>query len=166
MTIQFPAWRPESHPEFDTVMTTANSEILTLLQDDAAFRTSILRDPRVIHSRLYAHFAPPDHPEYAGTYRGTSGTSLEGRFMGGPSVIQMGKTFNFRTPAEVPDATDKLLAVVHGMMAGAETSWDQLWALTNLFAQFGAIHPFLEGNGHVQRALFAAAASAMDSCGH
>jgi hypothetical protein len=35
----------------------------------------------------------------------------------------------------------------------------QLLTLTHLFCWFGKIHPFLDGNGHIQRALFAAAAT-------
>lgn len=34
----------------------------------------------------------------------------------------------------------------------------KLLTLTYLFCWFGKIHPFLDGNGHDQRALFAAAA--------
>ncbi len=161
MANEFPSWHPEAHPDFDAAMTTASVEILDRLRDDPVFRSSILEDPQVLHRHLYKHFVPPSHPEYAGTYRGTLGTSLEHRIMGGPSVIQQGKTFNFREPAGVPDATERLLADVRTMIARAATPWEQLWALTNLFARFGAIHPFLDGNGHVQRALFSAAALEM-----
>jgi len=38
----------------------------------------------------------------------------------------------------------------------------QLLTLTHLFCWFGKIHPFLDGNGHVQRALFAAAATDLE----
>jgi len=54
-----------------------------------------------------------------------------------------------------------LLATVNGELEearGAER-YVQLLYLTHLFAWFGAIHPFLDGNGHIQRALFAAAAA-------
>ncbi|TIQ21929.1 MAG: Fic family protein [Mesorhizobium sp.] len=38
-------------------------------------------------------------------------------------------------------------------------SFKRLIALTYTFCWFGKIHPFLDGNGHVQRAIFAAMAT-------
>ena len=35
-----------------------------------------------------------------------------------------------------------------------ETDYDKLLALAYTFCRFGQIHPFLDGNGHVQRAVF------------
>lgn len=161
MATPHPEWHPLQDPTYDAVMTEANAVLLRELTEDPVLRAAILADPRVIHRRLYAPFAPASHPEYAGTYRGTPGTSLEHRVMGGPSVLKPGETVYFAQADLAPTATTKLMAEVRAQMAQVDTPWEQLSTLAYLFATFGAYHPFLDGNGHVQRVLFAAAALEM-----
>lgn len=161
MAIKHPEWHPLGHPGYETAMSAANDMLLTRLAADPEFRASILADPRDLHRLLYAPFAPASHPEYAGTYRGEPGTSLERRVMGGPSVIDPGEVFGFLKASAVPGAIAHLLNDVRAEMASADAPWLKLRTLAYLFATFGAYHPFLDGNGHVQRTMFAAAALEM-----
>ena len=161
MTIQHPEWHPQRLTGFDARMTVESAALLLQLQTDPAYRRASLDDPRILHHRLYASFAPTTHPEYAGGYRGAAGTSLALRVMGGPSVIVEGQTFNFMEPESVHPAMTGLVQTVRERIDTPSRPWDQLVTLSYLFSMFGFIHPFLDGNGHVQRSLFAAAALEM-----
>ncbi|MEQ7154285.1 Fic family protein [Brevundimonas aurifodinae] len=161
-TIKHPEWHPQRLPEFDARMAVESAALLQQLQTDSVYRRACLDDPRLLHRRLYAPFAPPTHPEYAGAYRGAPGTSLALRIMGGPSVMFEGQTFNFMEPETVRPAMEGLIETVRERIDTLRQPWDQLVTLSHLFSQFGFIHPFLDGNGHVQRSLFAAAALEMN----
>jgi len=71
-----------------------------------------------------------------------------------------GKHFDFRPPSQVLGDIQSLLTAINVGIEklGSASNYDKLDHLSNMFCQFGAIHPFLDGNGHVQRALFAASA--------
>jgi fido (protein-threonine AMPylation protein) len=81
--------------------------------------------------------------------------------MGGPSVLVPGQMFGFLESKKVPAAMTRLTGEVRQAMVEADSDWARLSTLAYLFATFGFNHPFLDGNGHVQRALFAAAAIEM-----
>lgn len=156
-----PEWQAYTMPNYDAVMTRACTELQQRILVDPAYRASILTDPRELHRALFAQFTPPGFPEYAGTYRGTAGTSLEGRRMGAPQIFDLKKSFAFEEPEKVAAALDFMFSEVRRELvpARAATPYVQLLTLTHLFCWFGKIHPFLDGNGHIQRALFAAAAT-------
>lgn len=156
-----PEWQAYTMPGYDAAMTGACADVQQLILDDAAYRSSVLTDPRDLHRVLFAAFTPPGFPEYAGTYRGTAGTSLERRRMGAPQILDLKKSFAFEPPEKVAVALDFMLSEVRRelVLARSATPFVQLLILTHLFCWFGKIHPFLDGNGHVQRALFAAAAT-------
>tara|TARA_R110002051_G_scaffold37159_6_gene80052 strand:+ start:6076 stop:6738 length:663 start_codon:yes stop_codon:yes gene_type:complete len=158
---EYPEWHPEEAPDYDSNLSASGAQVLTRLRSDAGFCASVLTDPRELHRTLYAHFAPAAYPEYAGTYRGTPNSPLESRYSGCQSLLDGQPQLRFLSPEQVPSAMENILPAIAAMRANAETPWDRLWALTNLFVQFGKVHPFLDGNGHVQRVLFAAGALEM-----
>lgn len=155
-----PEWQAYAMPNYDAVMTEGCAAIQRRILTEPAYRTSVLTDPRDLHRSLFAHFTPAGHPEYAGTYRGTAGTALEHRRAGAPQLFSPQKSFSFEPPENVAPALDQLLSEIRRELvpARAATPFVKLLTLTHLFCWFGKIHPFLDGNGHVQRALFAAAA--------
>lgn len=159
--MDLPKWRLHESPGYDPIMADMCAAIATRIQADPAYRISLLKDPREGHSALFTRFAPAGHPEYAGTYRGTPGTSLEHRLIHAPGITDTTQFFAFTAPARVPAKTADLLATVNRerKQARGAGNYIQLLHLTHLFAWFGAIHPFLDGNGHIQRILFAAAAA-------
>ena len=142
-----PEWQAYTMPNYEAVMTQACATLQQRILADPAYRSEILTDPRDLHRALFAEFTPPGYPEYAGTYRGTAGTSLEGRRSGAPQIFSPQKSFSFDEPDNVAAGLDFMLSEVRRELTPA------------LFGWFGKIHPFLDGNGHIQRALFAAAAT-------
>lgn len=158
MQSNFPPWEPEQEADFDSTMATASANILRRVQNDGEFRAAVLADPRDLHNALYSPFAPSAYSYYAGNYRGTQNTALEHREAFAPSLIVRGGTFQFIPAADVASSMQQLLPQLHQMRSVASSRWDKLFALTCSFVQFGKIHPFLNGNGHVQRVLFAAGA--------
>lgn len=160
MTKAPPPWQAHSASDFDVAMGVRCAELLVQIRTDPALRQGILADPRGLHEDLFLRFAPPGHPEYAGTYRGTPGTTLESRRMLAPSELEPGTEFEFAAPAEVPARMQKLLAETSGLLADkSNDDTGKLIGLSYTFCWFGKVHPFLDGNGHVQRAVFAAVAT-------
>ena len=123
-------------------------------------RSRILADPKRLHAELFADFTPAGYAEYAGTYRGTPGTTLANRRSTAPSQLKQGSEFEFVSPDEVEGRMERMLNEVHRFLGeGNAGDYGNLLLLTYAFCWFGKIHPFLDGNGHVQRALFATIAT-------
>ncbi|MCA3567011.1 MAG: Fic family protein [Bradyrhizobium sp.] len=135
-------------------------QLLAEIVADPHRRKAILADPIDLHRELFAPFAPPDHLEYAGTYRGTPGTALCDRRISAGSQLEPGKEYEFCLPGDVAPRMAELLKNSRDLLADAHADdFGRLIALTYTFCWFGKIHPFLDGNGHIQRAIFAAMAA-------
>jgi hypothetical protein len=119
----------------------------------------LLCDSRPLHLALFAGLAPADWPDAAGTWRGTPGTTvataaravflarrlpgLRGRDLCLPAV-------------EVAPAMADLACRLHDLWdhrPGAADPWRDaaFTALAEVTARFFAIHPYMDGNGHVWR---------------
>lgn len=161
---QPPEWQAYALPNYDPEMTRVCAALQARILVDTGFLWSILTDPRDLHRSLFVNFTPTGYQEYAGTYRGMVGTSLERRRMGAPQLLNPERSFPFEKPEEVGSRIDFLLHEVRRELVAARsaTPFVQLLTLTHLFCWFGKIHPFLDGNGHIQRALFAAAATELE----
>ena len=76
------------------------------------------------------------------------------------SQIDLGTEYEFCLPGEVPPRMVELLKNTHALLGeGSADDYGKLVALTYTFYWFGKIHPFLDYNGHIQRAIFAAMAT-------
>ena len=160
MTSSPPPWQAHNAADYDSTMTARCTSLLTEIIVDPERRQAILSDPRDLHRELFASFAPPNHGEYAGSSRGTLKTSLTNRRISAVRQMEPGSEFEFCLPAEVPARVDRLLLQTRGCLGDASADdFGKLIALTYTFCWFGKIHPFLDGNGHVQRAIFAAMAT-------
>ena len=160
MTSSPPPWQAHNAADYDSTMTARCSSLLTEIIADPERRQAILSDPCDLHRELFASFAPPNHGEYAGTYRGTLKTALTNRRISAVRQMEPGSEFEFCLPAEVLARVDRLLLQTRGCLGDASANdFGKLIALTYTFCWFGKIHPFLDGNGHVQRAIFAAMAT-------
>lgn len=151
------SWKPHESPMYDQIL---NSECPAALRGikalDSGARLAFIRDPRGMHAQLYTLLTPPAHPEYAGTYRGTPGTSLEGRRSG--AVREDGEHQEFLAPekvAEWMETVGKQAQKIFCLPSGTRPE-DVFSEITRLFYLFGLVHPFLDGNGHIQRLIFAA----------
>lgn len=132
-------------------------QVVTSLPPDA--RIAALRDLRPIHHALFDGLAPPEWPDAAGTWRGTPGSSLATA----PRAVFLARRLpglRFRDlclPAEaVPDAMATLAEALQKLWddaPGRTDPWrdDAFVALAAVTARFFAIHPFMDGNGHVWR---------------
>lgn len=151
-------WQAHDSANYDEVMRDRCSALLDEINKDKDRRKQILNDPRNLHRELYSSFAPAKHPEYAGAYRGTPNTTLFDRTLSSPSVLNPGKFYDFISLSEVGICMDKLLTTICGWFSESNDDYGKLLALAYAFSWFGKIHPFLDGNGHIQRAIFAAVA--------
>lgn len=157
----YPPWQLHLAEGYDEAMHLAAIRILGRLAGDADYRRSILTDPRDLHASLFKEFVPASNPEYAGTYRGTIATSLEKRELSAPTLFKAGGHFTFEASEGLPGKVDWLLGNITQELAEARNAppYAQLLLLTHLFCWWGKLHPFLDGNGHIQRILFAAVAA-------
>lgn len=155
-----PPWQAHNAANYDSDMTTRCSALLGEIVSDLARRRGILADPRNLHRELFAPFAPPGHDDYAGAYRGTPGTALVDRRMSSESQLEPGVEYEFCLPGEAPGRMGEMLQNTYALLGDASADdYGKLLGLTYTFCWFGKIHPFLDGNGHVQRAIFAAMAT-------
>jgi fido (protein-threonine AMPylation protein) len=153
-------WQAHNAPGYDSAMSSRSSVLLQEIVSNPSRRRALFADPRDLHRELFAPFAPPGHAEYAGSYRGTPDTTLVGRRISAESQLEPGTEYEFCLPGEVPARMATLLKHTDNWLGEASTDdYGKLVGLTYTFCCFGKIHPFLDGNGHVQRALFAAMAA-------
>jgi fido (protein-threonine AMPylation protein) len=134
-------------------------KILARIATDHANRRQLLANPRLLHHELFQQFTPPGCVEYAGTYRGAPGTTLEGRAIHIDSQLRESETFELMPARHVEEGMDYLHQTLAREMEKACTKEQRITLLAMHFALFGRIHPFLDGNGHVQRLLFASLAA-------
>lgn len=154
-----PPWQAHSQPDYDARMRSRCDALLLAIGQDPKVRQGIFADPRTLHRELFHDFTPAGCPEYAGTYRGTVGTTLERRAIEAESQLKPGETYVFLAPALVAGRMLSLLDEIAQWQREADDDRSRLLGLSYAFCWFGKIHPFLDGNGHVQRALFAAMAA-------
>jgi len=153
-------WQAHTARNYDGDMTARCRQLLAEIIADSDRRQAILTDPRDLHRELFAAFAPPAHGDYAGTFRGTPGTTLADRRMSSESQIEPGVEYEFTLPREVPGRMTTLLTSTQALLGDAKADdFGKLIGLAYTFCWFGKIHPFLDGNGHVQRAVFAVMAT-------
>ncbi|MBA5636167.1 Fic family protein [Duganella sp. LX20W] len=152
-----PEWMPHESPAYDEILrTSCATEMQRLAAASSEERLRFISDPREVHSRMYAGLAPEGYPEYAGTYRGTLGTTLEGRRS--RAYREDGRLQDFSEPdrvarwmGEVAKQATKIFDLPSGTNSHIVIS-----EIVRLFYVFGLTHPFLDGNGHIQRLIFAA----------
>ena len=155
-----PGWQAHTASGYDGAMTARCDRLLAEIVADPGRRQAILADPRDLHRELFASFTPTSHPEYAGTYRGTPDTPLADVRMSAGSQIDPEVVYEFCPPREVPWRMTELGVNTYSLLNEPnQDDYDKLIALAYTFCRFGKIHPFLDGNGHVQRAVFAVMAT-------
>ena len=101
-----------------------------------------------------------DRRDRAGGYRGTPDTPLADVRMSAGSQIDPEVVYEFCPPREVPWRMTELRVNTYSLLNEPnQDDYDKLIALAYTFSRFGKIHPFLDGNGHVQRAVLAVMAT-------
>ncbi|MCC5973490.1 MAG: Fic family protein [Rubellimicrobium sp.] len=122
-------------------------------------RLVLLCDSRPLHLALFTGLAPADWPDAAGTWRGSPGSSV----VDAPRAVFLARRLpglrarDLCLPAaEVPAAMDDLaqhLCSLWDQRPGADDPWRDagFQALARMTARFFAIHPYMDGNGHIWR---------------
>lgn len=107
---KYPEWEPHTHPDYDAILhADCGVQLQRLRAGPSSIRRHFLADPRAVHKALYGQLTPPGYEEYAGTYRGTVGTTLEHRYVASDPFGE-GATYCFARPEEV----EKCMALVSG----------------------------------------------------
>ncbi len=123
-----------------------------------ARQLALLQDTRPLHRALFAPLLPPARRGFAGQYRGTPGTPVE-RSARAVFVARRApglKPRDLCTPAaEVAAAMAALAQRIEALWRAAEPappSPDAAFAqLAEVSHGFLAVHPYVDGNGHVFR---------------
>lgn len=157
MTNTHPRWQAHKSTNYNQKMTIACDDLLKTIIIDKSQRTLVLSNPAKIHLELFKDFTPQGYEEYAGIYRGTPNTTLACREVSSTSQIDENSTYNFLISSQVTSAIEWLINTSNEYIKNRSkySSTEKLIAITNTFCWFGKIHPFLDGNGHIQRAFFA-----------
>jgi hypothetical protein len=117
-----PTWQVHHATNYDSAMTGRCTALLGQIISDPARRWDILADPRNLHRELFASFAPPGQDQYAGTYRGTSGTALASRRISSERLIEPAGQYEFWLPGEVPARINQLLEHTHAWLADTKAN--------------------------------------------
>jgi hypothetical protein len=116
-------------------------------------------DTRALHSALFSGFAPAAWPDAAGTYRGTPGSSMAHA----PRAVFLARRLpGLRSrdlcaeaavvPAMMDDLARLLRDLWHDRPGLADPHRDAAFrALAKVTELFFAIHPYMDGNGHIWR---------------
>jgi fido (protein-threonine AMPylation protein) len=150
--ITYPEWHIEEIADSSEILRASSAEqVEKIKQASPLQRRSFMLDTRSVHKEIYKNLTPNDFEEYAGTYRGTVGTSLECRsvYSSKPHMPPSGVLMGLKN---VEKAVDNLKKVRRD-----SDPINQFRQAVFIFWSFGLIHPYLNGNGHIQRLLFAAA---------
>lgn len=128
------------------------SQLLSYLRASSdAELIEALADPRDLHRALYRGLAPESDEDLAGHFRGADHPALKNRMVYFSFNDTEGTT-NIAAPHEVTPLMDQYAGLlrVHGLRP-TRTVEEKLAMVAPLMVMFGLIHPFPDGNGHVQR---------------
>jgi fido (protein-threonine AMPylation protein) len=124
-----------------------------------AEQLDLILDSRPLHRELFHGLAPEAFADSAGTWRGTAGTSIHNA----PRAVFLARRMpglrarDMCTPAaDVAAAMEVLASQLRQLWderPGIEDPWrDEAYAaLAAVTARFFAIHPYMDGNGHIWR---------------
>jgi fido (protein-threonine AMPylation protein) len=157
-----PFWEYESHPQRDSILSTQTATVLRQLRDRTLAIPAIVRDSRPVHHALFAKLTPPEHPYYAGHYRGEQFRCLRYANVGIQDDPRVGvyATLVFHRTQHLCHYLDLGLAYLdklHRATSGEVSDEDKLLNTVAfacaIFDEFLRIHPYLNGNGHMARFL-------------
>lgn len=155
-----PEWEYEGFPNKTAILQHKAAEIFRRLRASPADNQVFISDTRSLHKQLFESLTPASCPYFAGNYRGSDFRCLK--------YLRVGIRANPRVgvlPHAVLDQMTRLRqeteAAINGLDAGHHLPNSQLDStqklaytvviVCRLFADFLAVHPYANGNGHAAR---------------
>ena len=139
----------------DSILPQRSEELITYLRGlRGDFFAEVLGAPNELHRSLYRELTPLEHPEFAGNYRGSAFPALR------RCVVSSAFSAVEGTPLLIPpgDVAAYMVTyahlVKHVVAEAREPSPRAIEQMVSVMIVFGKIHPFLDGNGHIQRLTF------------
>ncbi len=115
----------------------------------------LLTDTRDLHRRLFAPLLPPALQHAAGIYRGEPGTplaDLERSVFIARQAPGLKAEHRCTKAAKVASAMQELAGRISAIWTGPHLSRDDAYAaLAEVSYRFLAVHPYMDGNGHIYR---------------
>jgi len=149
-----PRWNLKERPNATLILANGYAAVLPkLIASSRTSKIAFLTDTRRIHKRIFHRLTPDGFEEYAGTYRGEPGTSLERRF----ALIRYRTAEGFMAetrlvhPSRVASEMDRLATYIAETFSQEWNAEQYLWRSVRIFAHFSHIHPYLNGNGQTSR---------------
>lgn len=149
-------FRPESEGYSD--MTIRCQQVYSELASGSTFsRIGFLCDTRSMHRTLFAPCAPPGYEDCAGSYRGEKGKCTEFSHVGIPNfALQHRSTGSTVAPQNVIGEMAKLATYIRNRLPTESPEEQYFRFACRVFRDFNIIHPYVDGNGHIARLVFAA----------
>lgn len=157
MTDDRESWDIHLDPNYDSILTQRSADAVTAINGySKAELVAFLKDTRGFHGALYGDFVRPGFEDHAGRYRGEAGTTVE-TYRASVELLRTGKERVFFEPADVAGELGKLDPLINALAADPAPGPGQMLRLgALLYRMFGAIHPYADGTGHIQRLMFVA----------
>lgn len=152
-------WEYSNYPNAADVEVACN-QIIAAAKADMSRVHSILADTRAAHREMFLCVVPAGHDYVAGNYRGAPFPMLQ---LCGVMIPNNGKMYVGHPPALVAAAMTQLhQEIASGLQKLRERAASLNWTrqkkivafgkwVGSVFVKFLAIHPFMNGNGHVSR---------------
>ena len=154
--MQCPKWEYTKHPQYADVGARSVALLIELRTGKINFQAAA-EDTRPYHDHLYQTVIPKGFAYYAGHYRGEDFPCLKHR-----EVEINGRRGS--PPRKVRGELGSLMTVIRDGFKAADELFapgskhpreEQVYRLVRfackIFSEFGKIHPYLNGNGHMQR---------------
>jgi fido (protein-threonine AMPylation protein) len=161
----FPHWDYENHRDRLVVLRTETDKLYLDLLENRIDAKVLIADTRDAHRRLFSRLTPKDQPHLAGHYRGENFPYLKhcnvtiasNQNVGCPPQQIRLELSKLDQIAQVFIARlDRQQATPNPLISEGEKLMEIVRCVARISAQFLAIHPYANGNGHIGRAIMVA----------
>jgi fido (protein-threonine AMPylation protein) len=153
-----PHFEYKDHPDYPTEMPRRVARIVSDLIRGIRDTLAAASDTRSTHAELFTGLTPPDHPYFAGNYRGADFRCLRrcpvyiGRRVGCPPHLVGWRMADLRDAmAEAVAALDAAHAQLDFPVSAEEKLIHIVRVACRFFERVCWVHPYANGNGHAAR---------------
>lgn len=156
------SWEYKDVPDYATELRREHLALIRRLRNGTVTVEQHGTATRAVHAQLFASLTPPEHPYYAGHYRGEAFPCLVDYKV----IIPMDPLVGY-PPDAVSDVMGRLAVHIRAATNTLDASFaqpdvavsqkDKLYfavvIAARLFQEFLTVHPYANGNGHIARFL-------------